>query len=74
MSFLKRYEAWVNLLLMFLCFSSLISSVEIEELSYGDHDKQKVDFCLEAQIKFWFGSTGAVGFLAEKGNKMDQRA
>ena len=34
-------------LIFFLCFfafSSLISSVELEELSYGDHEKQKVDF------------------------------
>ena len=34
-------------LIYFLCFfvfSSLVSSVEIEELSYGDHEKQKVDF------------------------------
>lgn len=34
-------------LIYFLCFfvfSSFISAVEIEELSYGDHEKQKVDF------------------------------
>ena len=30
--------------LYFLCFSSFIHSVELEELSYGDHVKQKIDF------------------------------
>ena len=30
--------------LSFFIFSSFISSVELEELSYGDHEKQKVDF------------------------------
>ena len=59
--------------LYFLCFSSFIHSVELEELSYGYHVKQKIDFYPGSSDKVlvWIHGGGWIFSGKEKQDGLD---